>query len=182
MSAFDDFVGKYGEPGDPERLSDEDLDIIGETLSVDLAGFFRKHGIGRYGDGLFRTVNPLRCGDIADAWNEPRAARSIFVVGAFGCFIYRDGDSNHFVNVWADTRTELFPDPADVFDASLCDKGFIDHLLLKPDFRKVSKRLGPPEEGECYGFFPAIALGGDGSPESVRKVRLREHLALLSQL
>jgi hypothetical protein len=182
MAAFDDFVAKYGEPDDAGRLGEDDLDAIAASVSPQLAGFFRAHGVGAYAGGLFRTVNPLRCGELAEAWNEPRATGSIFVVGAFGCFIYRDGDSNHFVNVWADTRTELFADPADVFDASLCDKGFIDHLLLGPDFRRIAKRLGAPGEGECYGFFPAIALGGDGSPESARKVRLREHLAMLAQL
>jgi integrase/recombinase XerD len=42
--------------------------------------------------------------------------------------------------------------------------------------------LGPPQRDECYGFHPAIALGGPGAADTWKRVKLREHLALLAQL
>ncbi len=44
------------------------------------------------------------------------------------------------------------------------------------------KKLGPLEPGECYSFFPALALGGPARPENLRRVPAREHVALLAQL
>lgn len=182
MSVFEIFQSRYGAPSNPRELDAAELAAMAKILPDKLIEFFRENGIGDYDGGLFRTVSPARSAELADAWGEPRAADSIFLVNAFGCFIYRDGDSNRLVNVWAQTTTELFADVAGVFDGSLCDSGFLKSIMLRPEFRAAAKRLGAPAQDECFGFFPAIALGGDGSADSIRRVKLREHLALLAQL
>lgn len=182
MSTFEIFLKRYGAPSAAHELDAAELADAAKTLPDDLIEFFRQHGIGQYDDGLFRTVTPMRAKPLAEAWGEPRAFDSIFLVNAFGCFVYRDAGENHLVSVWSNTRMELFPDVADVFDTTLCDPGFLKNAMLRPDFRTASKRLGPPDEDECFGFVPAIALGGDGSAESIHRVKVREHLALLAQL
>ena len=55
-------------------------------------------------------------------------------------------------------------------------------MLEQKLFRKALKKLGPLQHDECFGFEPAIALGGSESVENVRIVKLREHLSILSQL
>lgn len=182
MSNFETFIARYGEPSAAHAPDDAELTDAARHLPDELIQFFRDHGVGQYENGLFRTVTPMRAKPLAEAWGEPHASDSIFLVDAFGSFVYRDGQDNHFVNVWSNTRIELFPDVTDVFDTQLCDPGFLKNIMLRPDFRAAVKRLGPPAEDECFGFFPAIALGGDGSVESLRKVKVREHLALLAQL
>lgn len=182
MSVFETFLKRYGEPSPARKPDDAELTAAAKHLPDELIEFFRDHGVGQYENGLFRTVTPTWAKPLAEAWGEPRAADSIFLVDAFGSFIYRDGKENHLVNVWSDTRIELFPEVTDVFDAQLCDPGFLKNIMLRPAFRAASKRLGPLADDECFGFFPAIALGGDGSVESLRKVKVREHLALLAQL
>lgn len=182
MSDFDIFCELYGAPSSARKLDDTELASAAETLPDKLIEWFRQQGIGRYDNGLFRTVVPAMAKPLAQAWEEPRAANSIFLVNAFGCFVYRDGDETRLVNVWANTNTKIFSDVAGVFDGSLCDSGFLKNIMLRPEFRTAAKRLGPPEDDECFGFFPAIGLGGDGSADSICKVKLREHLALLAQL
>ncbi len=51
-----------------------------------------------------------------------------------------------------------------------------------PIYERCAKRLGPPDLGECYGLHPALALGGSTDITSVKRVRAREHFALLAQL
>ena len=42
-------------------------------------------------------------------------------------------------------------------------------------------RFGRVAVDECYGFFPPRSMGASG-PEDLRKVKLREHLAILAQV
>lgn len=50
-----------------------------------------------------------------------------------------------------------------------------------PLFKRAVKKLGPLEIGECYGFFPALALGGSPELEYLKRVRAAEHFAIVAQ-
>lgn len=51
-----------------------------------------------------------------------------------------------------------------------------------PIFSQCVKQHGRLAMGECYGLFPALALGGTSDPKNVKRVNAREHFALLAQL
>ncbi|RXE89640.1 glutamyl-tRNA amidotransferase [Pseudoalteromonas sp. A757] len=52
----------------------------------------------------------------------------------------------------------------------------------QPLFERTLERLGPLENGEIYGFAPALALGGEPKLENLQKVKATEHLAFLADL
>lgn len=41
---------------------------------------------------------------------------------------------------------------------------------------------GSLEPGECFGFFPALALGGGGNLDDVKHIKALEHFILLTGL
>ncbi|WP_082116290.1 T6SS immunity protein Tdi1 domain-containing protein [Hymenobacter terrenus] len=41
--------------------------------------------------------------------------------------------------------------------------------------------LGEPAYDECFGYVPLLALGGPETMEHLEKVKLREHIFLISQ-
>jgi hypothetical protein len=48
-------------------------------------------------------------------------------------------------------------------------------------FKRAVKKLGPLEIGECYGFFPALALGGSPELEHLKRVSAPEYFAIVAQ-
>jgi hypothetical protein len=60
------------------------------------------------------------------------------------------------------------------------DNDFYD-LVGKPLFKRAVKKLGPLEIGECFGFFPALALGGSPELEYLKRVSAPEHFAIVAQ-
>jgi hypothetical protein len=56
----------------------------------------------------------------------------------------------------------------------------------KPMFERCVAMHGPLERGECYGYFPAIAMFGNDSPmrriENIKRVAALEHFAILAQM
>lgn len=48
-------------------------------------------------------------------------------------------------------------------------------------YNRAKKKLGPLSYGECYGFAPALPLGGEMSLETVRKYDALTHFAFLAQ-
>lgn len=52
----------------------------------------------------------------------------------------------------------------------------------KPLFARACKRLGNLEPGECYGFFPALPMGGAPKLENLKRVKALDHFSFLAQL
>lgn len=72
------------------------------------------------------------------------------------------------------TSVESFLDGLD-------DPLFQNAFLRKELFDEVKRRLGPCRPNECYGFVPALALGGSEDAASVQRVDWRVHQAILLQ-
>ena len=64
----------------------------------------------------------------------------------------------------------------------LCDPEIQEKILRSSLHEQMLPRIGPPARDECYAFEPALALGGPGTPDTIRRVKIREHLAILAQL
>jgi hypothetical protein len=48
--------------------------------------------------------------------------------------------------------------------------------------KRTQKKLGPLAADECYGFFPALPLGGSRRLDHLQKVKLNEHLMMVAQM
>lgn len=51
----------------------------------------------------------------------------------------------------------------------------------KPLFKRAVKKLGLLQIGECYGFVPALALGGSPELQYLKRLSSPEHLAIVAQ-
>ncbi|WP_255228945.1 T6SS immunity protein Tdi1 domain-containing protein [Pseudoalteromonas sp. HM-SA03] len=58
----------------------------------------------------------------------------------------------------------------------------LDDINEQPLFERALEKLGHLENGEIYGFAPALALGGEPKLENLQKVKATEHLAFLADL
>lgn len=54
--------------------------------------------------------------------------------------------------------------------------------LHEADVQRAAKDVGPLAWDEMYGYEPALALGGSGKPETVRRFNFFNHHLLLTQL
>lgn len=69
----------------------------------------------------------------------------------------------------------------DTFLDSLDDADSQEAFLRRSMFDEVKRRLGPCAPNECYGFVPALSLGGSEDAASVQRVDWRVHQAILLQ-
>lgn len=57
-----------------------------------------------------------------------------------------------------------------------------DEGTSRPLFSKAVKALGLPDGDECYGFVPALPLGGVRRLSALRRMKAVEHFTLLIQI
>jgi hypothetical protein len=52
----------------------------------------------------------------------------------------------------------------------------------KPLFNRAVKKYGALEPRECFGYVPALAMGGSGDLDEIQRVKALEHFIFISQL
>lgn len=62
------------------------------------------------------------------------------------------------------------------------DENFLIEELDWNPYKEAFEKFGSPAYDECFGYIPLLALGGSDKVENLKKVKLREHILLITAL
>lgn len=153
-------------------------DVLPEFLVQEWQG----RGFASYMGGLLMTTDPNDFYEVLEGWVDDPKNCHVIMRTAFGSFYYLKGDNYYGRNVFHNITSNHQKDFSLTIEFSLSRKDTQNESLQRPIYTKAAKRIGSPAYDEVFAFVPAIALGGDYNPDTIRKVKLKEHLAFLSQL
>lgn len=160
----------------------------------ELITLWQEVGLGTFSDGLFRIVSPDDYQDFVDTYIEDREKYFEyllpFMTTAFGDIfvwvkdIFQNREYVIFINVrsgdWniVTSRMDLLFSLYIVSEE--CLKRNFD--LKVSDFHKLVDSLGLPAEDECYGYVPALALGGSKSLDNIQVVKMLPYIDMIAQM
>ncbi|MEB2848009.1 DUF1851 domain-containing protein [Rhizobiales bacterium RZME27] len=202
MNMHEDFeylLSKNGAFSDQRSVDDDTLASLQSAFPEEFLQFWREAGLGVWRQGRFQFCNPH---DMAELSEKIFAGDPDFTPDR--TFIYGYGATGRLF-VWNADWNETFEIDLPRLEATglinrnkksegmgvlvssvlYLDNDFYD--LLDPATEKfvLSKFLkthGALKFGEVYGYFPALAMGGSGALDSLKKVSAIEHFHLLADL
>lgn len=68
------------------------------------------------------------------------------------------------------------------FLQNLEDDYFFKKYFQFSQYEEAVRKFGELEYDECFGYVPLLGLGGSEKVENLRKVKIREHIELISQM
>lgn len=152
---------------------------------------WEQDGWAGYRNGLFWTIDPEQFAPLVELWSPPQSPLFPVARTAFGTIYLLKEFRAESGNI-AYSVAEIDPHTASYSIVGPGARLFITEAIAKPDYikdvfwepkvKRAAKDLGPLEWNEMYAFEPALALGGSGKPETVRKVNLFDHHTMLAQL
>ena len=201
-SLFDRLLRRYGAPELATRPTPADLEGLAGRLPDELVALWREHGIGLWRGGKFQFSLPSDYAPVVErvfGGDQEFSAAQTHVVGfsAFGeLLIWSEQHDRVLVDLplltvrapkfdareaddpdWFPIATPLSrPDREGLFDV------FERNEEAKPLFERARARLGQLALGECYGFVPALAIGGSGTLKQVQRLDALTHLTFLAEL
>jgi hypothetical protein len=182
MDRFPKFHKKHGPSFDCQGVPQEAFDRYADKLPADLFEEWRQRGWCGHGDGFFWTADPAELDDLLSGWFTDSIQRYAFVRTAFGGLFYWDGTDAQYLDVLLGDTSTVFGRMDMLFDGLFCDVGYLNDVLRHDVFLEALPRLGRLKKDECYAYTPPLAMGGPGTVDTLRRVKLREHLAILAQL
>jgi hypothetical protein len=197
---FKYFFDEFGPPVKVTEFSVEQLGKYKGLLPDSLLEFWSEAGWSGYADGLFWSTEPAQFLVPLEAWLEDsgiphRDTYHVIARSAFGDLFAWGKESGASVIINPLFSSVTIKEPNENVkqgktEAALTaffvskTKEYLDFedYKGKPLFKRALKKLGPLQPDEMYAFEPALCLGGLPKLENLVKVKMIEHLVLLSQL
>lgn len=179
---FELFEKKFPDILDPHKVPAGDLKKISAQLSAPFADFLKKNGTGAYDKGFIWSVNPFKYASMVSQWGYDPDTCFIVARTAFADMFLWNGKEILLLQVNYKKAAVFGTDTPYLYDYLLTNTEYANEALFRNMFNKALKMLGPLSESECYGFVPALALGGPAAVNNLQKMKLKEYLSMLSQV
>jgi hypothetical protein len=182
MSKFQDFEREYGPATDCVIPDVRAFQQFEGKLPAELLDEWREGGWCSYGNGLLWLVDPAQFDGVLEDWVQlDGPAPVVFLRTAFAHLYFWHDGYVHSLDVQRGGVSQVTKKIERMFTL-LRDPEIKEKMLRVSLFEQARARLGSPARDECYAFEPALALGGPGTVETIRRVNIREHLGILAQL
>ncbi|RMV74283.1 GAD-like domain protein [Pseudomonas coronafaciens pv. atropurpurea] len=187
------FLKKFGPAVKRQLVPATSIDRYTKKLPEQLLKYWEDFGWCGYAEGLFWTVNPQDYESLLNTWFsgiESFKSDNYHVIArsAFGELYVWGEKSGYSLSITS--YMSRYSTRNSTFTGSKSDLGVkVFFLSMNPEvinvadlFEPALEKLGELDSDEMYGFVPAIALGGSMELKNLQKVKVFEHLDLLSQL
>lgn len=142
-------------------ISEELIKEYEDKLPSEMIAFWKEFGFGTFYDGYLKAINPDDYKDLIEkSYFQGDVSIPIFAT-AFGDLI--TWEKNQFVGIvkYRYGENDVISDGFDFFFDDVTD-GELDD--------------------ECFGYVPLLALGGKESVNNLKKVKILEHIALITEM
>ena len=150
---------------------------------AEILKFWTEFGFGTYMNGYLKMVDPSLFQDFMKSsyavFLEPA---TVFAATAFADLLIWEGDCVKQINYRTGESRVASGNFSVFMNLRLSKWVNVDQSMRGGQFLPAVERLGEPAFDECFAYVPALALGGSEKVENIQKVKLREHLMILSQL
>jgi hypothetical protein len=180
-----------------KKVSDVPQEVINKYKGIlpdELVAIWKTMGFGIYEEGFLQLVNPDEYDFVFDYVDKLLEPSIIWAVTALGDLIMwegnenwtiasDEGDRNNLINVRKCSSHVIGGGMDGFLDIFLADKEYWsdkDYFAAKP-YLDIKGKLPLLKYGECYGYVPAIALGGSASMKNLKIVDAKTYIDIIGQ-
>ncbi|EHC2218140.1 DUF1851 domain-containing protein [Listeria monocytogenes] len=162
------------------EVPNEVIEKYKNLVPKEIITLWKDYGFGTFMQGYFKSVNPDEFNDILQECSQ-RYTNSIvlFATGMGDLVIWADGYVR-LLNFRYGILKTVMPNFLYFFRSSDSGK-FRDEYLKWQPYPRVVEKYGEASYDECFGYTPILGMGGTEKVENLKKVKLREHIYLITQ-
>lgn len=163
------------------------------VLPEELLTIWQNMGYGIYEDGFIQFINPDEYEFVFDYIDKLLEPSIVFGVTALGDLLIWEGNDNWtissdegnrilFINIRKCT-SEILGDMDFLLNFTLGDETAIidkEYFDSRP-YLTIKGKLPTLQYGQCYGYVPALALGGKASSKNLQVVDIKSYVDIIGQ-
>lgn len=197
--SFQFLMSEYGLFTDSAPLPAASAAAMRNDFPEEFVSFLEEAGLGVWQSGRFQFCDPLSMAGVVepifDGDKDFHPDKTfIYGYGAVGlAFVWNSVWNEHILINLPDLEASSLVSRNKKSKAKITIVSSILYLendyydLIDPKngnhvLAKFLRKNGALKSGEVYGYFPALALGGSGALDTLKKVQAVEHFTILAQL
>ncbi|MDM1408933.1 GAD-like domain-containing protein [Myroides sp. DF42-4-2] len=194
--SFQNFLKKTNEINGFKKYSEVPQELINKFKGIvpdELIYLWKNYGFGMYADGFLQLVNPEEYEFVFNYIDKTLLPSFVFGITALGDILVweglenwtvapDEGDRCYLINIRqysTHTATKLpYVLNLLIMDGAKKDKSFFDSA----EFFNIRDKFPPLKYGECYGYVPAIPLGGKRDINNIQILDTATHFEVIGEM
>ncbi|MEJ8553230.1 T6SS immunity protein Tdi1 domain-containing protein [Tepidibacter sp. Z1-5] len=171
---FDDFILE-------EKTSQDIIERYTDRVPEQMLQVWKQYGFGSILNGYLKIVNPDEFQSLLkDVYVRYENSVALFTTSMGDIIVWED---NRYVGLLNFRRGKITCISAGFkfFFRNLEEEAFKNKALDWLPYSEAITRYGVPKIDECFGYVPILGLGGSEKIENLDKVKLVEHIYLITQ-
>ena len=163
-------------------MPQEVIEKYKNQVPEELVQIWEEDGLGTFLDDYLKVINPDEYLELVqETYFRGDISIPIFAT-AFGDIITLEKKKYLGIIKYKDGTFDIFLEDLSLFIKCLPDKSFTDDYLDLPLYYAAVERYGSLDYAQCFGFVPLLGLGGFKDVNHLDKVKMYEHILLITQL
>ncbi|MEC0276077.1 T6SS immunity protein Tdi1 domain-containing protein [Peribacillus frigoritolerans] len=164
-----------------EKIDKEVIDKYKEKIPEQITEIWRQYGFGSILKGYLKLVNPDVFEELLkDVYIRSEVAIPLFATSMGDIIVWEKGRYLNLLN-FRKGNVNVISAGFNFFLDDLNDNSFIVEELEWNPYPEAVDKYGEPDFDECFGYTPLLGLGGPDKVENLKKVKLMEHIYLITQ-
>ncbi len=153
-----------------------------DQVPTELVQIWEEDGLGTFLDGYLKVINPDEYFELVqETYFRGDISIPIFAT-AFGDIITLEKKKYLGIIKYKDGTFDIFLENLSHFIKFLPDKSFTDDYFELSLYHEAVEKYNVLDYAEFFGFVPLLALGGFKDVNHLNKVKIYEHILLITQL
>ncbi|MGY1462883.1 T6SS immunity protein Tdi1 domain-containing protein [Bacillus toyonensis] len=167
------------------RVEEETINKYKEYLPKELIEAWRTYGYGTLMNGYLKVINPDDFSElITDTYLRNEGTIPIFATSMGDVILFEKDENNETYVVMVNYRkgkTKVLASKYSLFIRFLGEDAFRERALEWSPYTGAVEQYSLPEYNECFSYVPLLGLGGAEKVENLQKVKLIEHIYLITR-
>ena len=165
-----------------DTAMDEMVQKYSDQVPEELVDIWKNQGLGTILNGYLKIINPDDYDEILkDSYFRGDVSVPIMVT-AFGDIITFEEQKYVGIVEYRNGKFEIMMSDFSLFLRLLNDEDFQKDFFDLKLYEKAIAKYGKLSFDECFGFVPLLVLGGKKSVGSLKKVKTREHIVIITEI
>lgn len=167
---------------DFNKVSEIPQEIIteyGKKIPQDMTDLMREYGYGSFFHDYFKVINPHDYEEVVrESYFDGEYAVPIMATAFGDVILYNTKEQILVILLYRYMDLEVL---GSYFFRNLASQAYLDSKIKNRKYEKALEKYGSIGYDECFGYEPLLGSGGKESIKNIRKVKIREYIALNTQ-
>lgn len=146
---------------------------------------WKTYGYGTFMNGYLKIINPDEFSSLVnDSYLRSKGTIPIFSTSMGDVILFEKDENQESYLVMINYRkgkTKVVASKYSLFHRFLEEEAFRQNALDWLPYPEAIEKYKEPEHDECFGYTPLLGLGGAEKVENLKKVKLKEHILIITE-